>query len=110
MSSTASAPANAGVSAGSSGDKKVSGRSKRTQAGPGKNRKAKIDEIVNRVSNGDSAPNPDDALALRNPEDDLIPDLSTALAAAKRAIAMVSVDCVRDVPITFEKWGLFLAR
>ena len=59
---------------------------------------------MNRVSNGDSAPNPDDALALRNPEDDLIPDLSTALAAAKRAIAMASVDSVRDVPMTFEKW------
>ena len=104
MASTASAPANAGVSAGSSSDKTVSGTSKRTQAGPGKNRKAKIDEIVSRVSNGDSAPNPDDALALRNPEDDLIPDISTALAAAKRAIAMAAVDSVRDVPMTFEKW------
>ena len=103
LSSTASAPANAGVSAGSSGDKKVSGRSKRTQAGPGKNRKAKIDAMMSCVTKVDEAANPDDALALQHPKHDPIPDLSTALAAAKGAIAMVSVDCVRDVPITFEK-------
>ena len=30
--------------------------------------------------------------------------MSTALAAARRAIALASVDSVRDVPITFQKW------
>ena len=70
----------------------------------GINRKANIDAMMSCVTKVDEAANPDDALALQHPEDDPIPDLSTAVAAAKRAIAMVSVDCVRDVPITFEKW------
>ena len=76
--STFSASANAGVSAGSSGDKKVSAKSKKTEAGPGKNRKAKIDAMMSCVTKVDEAANPDDALALRNPEDDLIPDLPMA--------------------------------
>ena len=66
---------------------------------------------MTRASKGDAAPNPDDALAPRNPEDVLIPDLSTALAAAKRAVAMAAVDAASgDAPVRFEQWVISLPK
>ena len=114
---TGSAGASAGPSgdkgapAGSSGDKGASAGAKKKQAGVGQNRKAKIESLVAKSSVGDAEPNPDDALAPRNPGDDVVPDLSTALAAAKRAVAMAAVDAARsDAPATFEQWVTSLPK
>ena len=65
--------------------------------------RSKVTKYMTLASKVESPPNPDDALAPRNPDEDLVPDMSMALAAARRAIALASVDSVRDVPITFEK-------
>ena len=110
---TGSAGASAGPSgdkgaiAGSSGDKGASAGAKTKQSGVGINRKAKVEAYVSKLSVGGAEPNPDDALAPRNPEDGVVPDLSTALAAAKRAVAMAAVDAVNassDAPVRFEQW------
>ena len=98
-----------GAEAGSSGDKGASAGAKKKQSEPGKNRKAKLEAYESKLSDGGAEPNPDDALAPRNPEDGLVPDLSTALEAAKRAVALAAVDAANcDVPVRFEQWVVSL--
>ena len=102
-----------GAISGSSGDKGASAGAKKKQAGVGINRKAKVEAYVSKLSVGGAEPNPDDALAPRNPEDGVVPDLSTALAAAKRAVAMAAVDAANassDAPVTFEQWVISLPK
>ena len=102
-----------GALAGSSGDKGASAGAKSKQAGVGKNRKAKVEAYVSKSSVGGAEPNPDDALAPRGPEDGVVPDLSTALAAAKRAVAMAAVDAANassDAPVRFEQWVISLPK
>ena len=56
------------------------------------------------ASKDDPPPNPDDELARCDPEDELVPCVSSALAAARRCIDLASADRVGDVPETFQKW------
>ena len=100
-----------GAPAGSSGDKGASAGAKKKQAGVGKNRKARLEAYASKVSVDDAAPNPDDALAKRNPEDGVVPDLSTAIEAAKRVLAMAAVDAASGgAPVRFEHWVASLPK
>ena len=104
-------PGDKGGSAGSSGDKGASAGGKKKQAGPGINRKAKVDALVSRASKDDGSLNPDDALASRNPEDVLIPDVSAVWARAKKSVARAAVDGADcDAPKSFEQWVLALTK
>ena len=98
------------AAAGSSGDKGASAGAKKKQAAVGKNRKAKLEAYESKLSAGEAEPNPDDALIQRYPEKGIVPDLSTALVAAKRAVALASVDAASGTaPIHFEQWVVSLS-
>jgi hypothetical protein len=87
----------------SSGDKGASAGAKKKQAAVGKNRKAKLEACESKLSAGEAEPNPDDALIKRYPEKGIVPDLSTALVAAIKAVALASVDAASGAaPIRFE--------
>ena len=70
---------------------------------------------MSKLSAGSAEPNPDDALAPdpRKPED-VVSELSTALAAAKRAVAMAAVDAANAEAsagtVRFEQWVISLPK
>ena len=100
-----------GASAGSSGDTGAPAGGKKQQAGPGINRKANVMAFVSRASKDDGSFNSDDALASRNGEDDLIPDVSAVWERAKTSVARAAVDGADcDAPKSFEKWVLSLPK
>ena len=68
---------------------------------------------MSKLSVGGAEPHPDDALAPRNPDDGVVPDLSAALAAAKRAVAMAAIDVANassDAPVRFEQRVISLPK